>query len=140
MNILLRGLLILLGLGSVGISLGHLALGPEVMPGTMPVNATLDGQDRFFAALFLGYGVAVLWAARDWRGRFDVVRALLAVLFLGGLGRLAAMAASGLPHPFFLAMTAIELALLPLVVWLGTRAGAPAARPGRRQGHGSSGD
>lgn len=121
METLLRSLLFILGVSSIGISLGHIVLGTDAIPGSIPVNATLDNQDRFFAALFLSYGVAVLWCLRDLRSRLPEIRALVAILFLGGLARLVSIAIVGLPHPFYVAMTIVELVLPLAVVWLTAR-------------------
>src|SRR6266545_639084 len=39
----------------------HVVLGPSAIPGSIPVNATMDSEDRFYATLFAAYGVALLW-------------------------------------------------------------------------------
>lgn len=121
METLLRSLLLILGVSSIAISLAHIILGPGAIPGAIPVNATMDSQDRFFAALFLAYGVTVLWCLKDWRSKLFEIRALVAVLFVGGLARLVSIAIVGLPHPFYVTMTIVELVLPLAVVWLTTR-------------------
>jgi hypothetical protein len=45
--------LMLFGIVVIGISLAHLAIGPEAIIGGADVNSTSDGEDRFFAGLFL---------------------------------------------------------------------------------------
>ncbi len=87
----------------------------------------MDSEDRFFGALFVGYGLANLWVARDLIGRRQVVRFLLGIFFLGGIARLISIAVAGLPHPFFIAMAGIELLLPPLALWLLSRATTPAS-------------
>jgi hypothetical protein len=57
----------LFGLVCTGIALAHLAIGPHSIPGSIPVNATMDSEDRFYATLFLGFGLAVVWTSRDLR-------------------------------------------------------------------------
>ena len=121
METLLRSLLLILGVASIGISLAHIILGPGAIPGSIPVNATMDSQDRFFAALFLAYGVAVLWCLKDWRSRLFEIRVLVAVLFVGGLARLVSIAIVGLPHPFYVTMTIVEIVLPLAVAWLAAR-------------------
>lgn len=118
MLILLRTLSILLGVSIVCIAMLHIALGPAAIPGAVPVNATMDSEDRFYATMFLAYGTALLWCARHLRQRLREFRLLMLVFFLGGLARIVSIVAVGLPNEFFLAMTFSELALPPLLVWL----------------------
>jgi hypothetical protein len=108
----LRGLLLILGASCVVIGLMHIAIGPSIIPGGVPVNATMDSEDRFFGALFAAYGAGVVFE------RLTVAVMLAAAFFLGGLARLVSIAAVGLPHPFFIAMTAIETMVPPVMVWL----------------------
>jgi hypothetical protein len=134
---MLGALRILLGIGgiaAVGVSSLHIAFGPGVIPGSIPVNATMDSEDRFYAVMFLAYGVVMLWTLRDLERKLSVMRFLALVLFVGGLARIVSLIAVGLPHPFFIAMTIVELALPPVVLWLAKRvrpamAGAAAAGP-----------
>jgi hypothetical protein len=122
METALRGILFIFGVSVIGISLSHIVLGPSVIPGSIPVNATMDSEDRFYAVFFLAYGAAVLWCLQDWRSRSREIQVLMAVFFIGGLARLVSIAAVGLPHPFFVAMTIVELVPTPLVIWLVARA------------------
>jgi hypothetical protein len=45
--------------------LGPIVFRPAIIPGAIPVNATMDSEDRFYATLFLGFGAAVMWCSRD---------------------------------------------------------------------------
>jgi hypothetical protein len=99
----------------MGIALLHILIGPSVIPGGVPVNATMDSEDRFYAALFLGFGAVMIWCARDLPAREGVARVLWLVLFLGGVSRLVSIAEAGPPGRFFLAMLALELVLPPLL-------------------------
>lgn len=131
MEIVLRGLLAILGVSSIIISLAHIVMGPDAIPGAIAVNATMDSQDRFFAALFLAYGAAVLWFLRGWRDKLREIQLLVMVLFAGGLARLVSFVVTGPPHPFYIAMTIIELVLPLAVIWLARRlADASAADAG----------
>jgi hypothetical protein len=114
----LRGLLLILGASCFVIGLMHIAIGPSIIPGGVPVNATMDSEDRFFGALFAAYGAACLCCAGAVFERLTVAVMLAAAFFLGGLARLVSIAAVGLPHPFFIAMTAIETMVPPVMVWL----------------------
>ncbi len=99
------------------IALAHIALGPSAIPGAIPVNATMDSEDRFYATLFLGFGIALIWCARDVAARTQVFGFLLAVFFAGGLARLLSVAAVGWPSPLFIFLGGLELALPP-TLWL----------------------
>jgi hypothetical protein len=114
---LLRLFLTVFGLVCVGIALTHIAFGPSSIPGSVPVNATMDSEDRFYATLFLGFGLAHIWAARDLLRRKSVVFALQAVFFAGGLARVISLLAVGPPIALFIILGALELIIPPLVWW-----------------------
>lgn len=118
---LLSALILVFGLVCCGIALAHILAGPAIIPGSVPVNATMDSEDRFYATMFLGYGAAMAWCARNLRERAGPFRFLLALFFLSGLARIVSAIAVGLPGDFFLAMGALEL-LLPPVFWAWHRA------------------
>ncbi len=107
----------LFGVTTILIASLHMVLGPSAIPGAVPVNATMDSEDRFYATLFAAYGVALLWCIRDIERKSMVVYVLALVFFVGGLARLVSMAAVGLPNNFFIAMTTLEL-LIPFVMAL----------------------
>jgi hypothetical protein len=111
----LQIVLVLFGVSDVFIALLHIALGPGAIPGSVPVNATMDSEDRFYATLFLAYGVALLWCAKDVERRGAVVYFLMLTFFAGGVARIVSMIAVGLPNAFFITMTAVEL-VLPVVI------------------------
>ena len=55
------------------IALAHIIIGPTSIPSGGPVTATTDSEERFYAALFLGFGVALVWCSRDVRARSEVL-------------------------------------------------------------------
>jgi hypothetical protein len=114
---LLRWFLVLFGLVCAGIAMTHIAFGPAAIPGSVPVNATMDSEDRFYASLFLGFGVAHVWAARNLAHRSGVVLALQATFFVGGLARIVSLLAVGPPIALFTFLGALELLIPPLVWW-----------------------
>ncbi len=116
----LRWLLVLFGVACSAIALVHIAFGPASIPGSVPVNATMDSEDRFYATLFLGFGVAHIWAAQDLAQRGSVVLALQAVFFAGGLARVISLIAVGPPIGQFVFLGALEL-LIPPLVWFALR-------------------
>ena len=115
----------LFGLIVIGISLAHFVIGPQAIIGGTVVNPTMAGKDRFFAGLFLCSGVALLWCAVDVQHKRVYVNLLAAAFFVGGLGRLLAVLLDGAPHPFYVAMLVVELALPPLMVIVAGRVAAP---------------
>lgn len=108
--------LVLFGVVVIMISLAHLAVGHAAVMGGSPVNATSDGEDRFFAGIFLGFGAAVIWCARDVERKFVLISALSAICLVGGIGRLLSLLFVGTPHPFFIAMLVVEFVVPAILV------------------------
>jgi hypothetical protein len=117
--------LALFGVIVIAISLAHLAVGPQAIIGGVAVNPTMDGEDRFFAGVFLCFGIALLWCARDVQHKRMYINFIAAAFFLGGIGRLLAVIFAGVPHPFYVAMVAVELVLPPLMVTVAKRVAEP---------------
>jgi len=105
------------GVIAIAIASIHIALGPSALPGSVPVNATMDSEDRFYATLFAAYGVALLWCVKGIERKSLFVYFLLATFFVAGLARVVSIVAVGLPDPFFLAMLILEL-VIPVVAAL----------------------
>jgi Domain of unknown function (DUF4345) len=125
MQAALRWFVALFGLVCIGIALVHIFVGPSSIPGSVPVNATMDSEDRFYATLFLGFGAAHLWCARDPAQRGNLLLALQVVFFLGGLARLISWTQVGPPIDLFVGLGALEL-LIPPLLWLWLRKAYPA--------------
>lgn len=117
---LLRWFLLAFGLVCTAIALLHIAIGPASIPGSVPVNATMDSEDRFYAALFLGFGLAHIWAAQDIAARRNHILAMQAVFLAGGFARLISWLAVGPPGPLFIFLGALEL-IIPPALWLALR-------------------
>ncbi|MDI3406242.1 DUF4345 domain-containing protein [Streptomyces cavernicola] len=139
----LKGLALLMGYACVAIGLFHVVLGIASVPGEESAGATVDSRERFYNAIFLGYGLSWLWVARQSPIPAKLVHALTAVFLLGGIGRLLSIAVHGLPHWWQLPLTALELLLPPVYFWLAsaderaTAARTPTAaapNPAPRQG------
>ena len=116
-----RGLQVFLGLFGVAailIASLHIVLGPSAIPGAIPVNSTMDSEDRFYATLFAAYGVSLLWCIGDIERKSKYVYFLAATFFAGGLVRLVSILTVGPPNAFFLAMTALELLIPPFMVFM----------------------
>lgn len=103
---------------AIFIALLHIVFGPSAIPGSIPVHATLDSEDRFYATLFAAYGVALLWCIKDIEKNSEVVYFLALTFLAGGLARLVSIAAAGLPNTFFITMTVLELFIPFLIMFL----------------------
>lgn len=105
--------------GAVPVVTGIYAVltGSGGMPGTSEATANVENELRFFASFWVGFGLAVLWVAPRVDRETTAVRALMGVLFLGGVARAIAWAAEGRPDAIFIVLMALELALPPLVVF-----------------------
>jgi hypothetical protein len=117
----LRPLKLILAIGgglAVLIGLSLIFFGTAFVPGAGTVSRTVDSEFRFYATLFVAYGGVLLWCLVGTAGQHRVIMVLAGVLFAGGLARLCSMLAVGLPHPFFMAMTLLELALPPVMILL----------------------
>ncbi len=115
---LLRVLMWAMGVACVAIGMFHLALGIDSVPGEAGAGATVDSRERFYGAVFAGYGVAWIAAARESPLSRRHVWWLSGIFFAGGLGRLLSMAVHGQPHWFQVVLTVVELALPPVYVAL----------------------
>jgi hypothetical protein len=104
------------GVAAALIGLTHIALGPSAIPGSVPVNATMDSEDRFYATLFVGYGVAMLWCVRAIDRRALFIRFLAGLLFASGISRVVSMVAVGPPNLLFQVLTGVEF-VVPVAVW-----------------------
>lgn len=99
------------GVSCIAIGAYHFALGTASVPGATDANATVDSRERFYAAIFAGYGIAWMQAARKFPIRAGDVRLLAGVMLAGGVGRLISRARNGQPHWFQDVLAAIEFAL-----------------------------
>ncbi len=121
----------LLGITAILIASLHIVLGPSAIPGSIPVNPTMDSEDRFYATLFAAYGVALLWCIKDIENKSKIVYFLAITFFLGGLARLVSIAAVGLPNTFFIAMTVLELLIPFFMVFAQSRISRKPKEPTR---------
>jgi hypothetical protein len=117
MRRLLPVTIMIVGVICVIIALAHIAVGPYAIPGGAFVNTTMDSEDRFYATLFLGWGVAMIYCSRDLRARSGLFGALLLTFFLGGVARIISALLVGLPNTLFVFLGSLELVLPPLLWW-----------------------
>jgi hypothetical protein len=107
----LKSLATATGAASVAIGCYHFALGTASVPGATDANATVDSRERFYSAIFAGYGIAWIRAARTSPIRAADVRLLAGVMLAGGVGRLLSRVRNGRPHWFQDVLTAVEFAV-----------------------------
>jgi hypothetical protein len=123
--------LFLLGASATAIGLSNFFLGPTATANFFAIaldlagldagpvrglsNADADSEMRFYAVFWIAYGLAMLHIARGIDGSLRWVVLLLALFFLGGVGRLLSLVLVGPPHILFLILMWIEL-ILPLVL------------------------
>jgi hypothetical protein len=98
----------------VASGVAHLALGARIVPGEAGTGATVDSRERFYGAVFLGYGLAWEWAARRTPTPAGLVQFLAGILLLGGVGRVISVVDRGRPHRFQTALTVVEFVLPPV--------------------------
>jgi hypothetical protein len=113
----------LVSMGSVAAGTGvAVALrGTAAIPGgarTVPSN---DSVLRFYAVWWAAQGPALWRLARDPGLDDRDLQRVCTTTFLGGLARLASMAASGRPHLLFQGLTIMELLLPPALLALRRR-------------------
>jgi hypothetical protein len=85
--------------------------------------ASMDNELRFYSALWGGYGLLLLAAARDMAKWDRAMPWLAGVFFAGGVGRILSVLEVGAPHPFFLMLAGVELVLPPVMIglWLASK-------------------
>ncbi|MFS8098803.1 DUF4345 domain-containing protein [Lentzea alba] len=96
----------------------HVALGIDSVPGEAGAGATVDSRERFYNAIFLGYGLAWIWAARQKPVPANAIRWLAGVFALSAVGRLLSLAVHGQPHWFQIPLIVLEVVLPPVFFWL----------------------
>jgi Domain of unknown function (DUF4345)/Polyketide cyclase / dehydrase and lipid transport len=81
---LLRWLAAAMGVTCTAIGLTHFTFGINSVPGERTAGATVDSRERFFAAIFVGYGAAWFGAARQTPTPVPLIRRLTASSWSAG--------------------------------------------------------
>lgn len=98
------------GLACVLIGSYHLLGGASrTTPGAGQVSASIDSQERFYAGVFVGYGLAWFRTARVRPVPATDVVVLTSVMAVGGVGRLLSWKQYGRPHLLYVVLTGVEL-------------------------------
>ena len=122
------------GLALIGIGIAHLAFGNASFIDGGTVSPSIDSEERFFAALTIGYGAAYLWAALQRPAPRQLLVVLAAVTGLGATGRVLSWIDRGAPHWFFIAFgIGGEYLAAVLTYWLAvaTPSSPASSRPDR---------
>lgn len=114
----LRGLTWVMAAACVAIGVVHLLLGNHSVPGLGAAGATVDSRERFYGAVFAGYGLAWAAAARVRPIAVPAVLLLAGVMLMGGLGRALSVLTHGWPHWFQVVLMVTELVLPPVYAGL----------------------
>tara|TARA_R110002111_G_scaffold64892_2_gene106562 strand:- start:538 stop:930 length:393 start_codon:yes stop_codon:yes gene_type:complete len=82
----------------------------------------LNSQFRYLGTMWLGFGAALFLCLSDLPRYVVLFQGLMAMMFLGGLGRLASIFQFGIPMPragrnLVIWATAFELIGSPLFIW-----------------------
>jgi Domain of unknown function (DUF4345) len=85
---------------------------------TMPLDATLDSNLRFYSGVWLGLGLAAFWLIPRIEKETVLFRALWLMIFIGGAGRLLSLILMGMPFPPFIGFAVLEIVGAPLfILW-----------------------
>ena len=114
----LRILVWLMGAACAAIGLFHLGLGIHSVPGEGTAGVTIDSRERYYGAIFFGYGLAWIWAARQTPIPAALIRFLALIFALGALGRIISLIQYGWPQWFQTVLTVIEIVLPPIFLLL----------------------
>lgn len=94
---------------------------PLYVAAGIPHDPLLDSNLRFFAGVWLGLGLTLLWLVPRIDTQTAIFRILCGMIFLGGVGRLLSMVLIGLPPLPFIGFTLLEIVGAPLLVWWQSR-------------------
>jgi hypothetical protein len=83
----------------------------------LPRSPLLDSNLRFFAGLWVGLGLAMLWLVPNMERQGVLFRVLWGAIFLGGVGRLLSMISVGLPPAPFIGFTLLEIVGAPMFIY-----------------------
>jgi hypothetical protein len=112
-------------LGIIPVATGLLGLlgveDPFYVAAGVPRIVLLDTNVRFYSGVWLGLGLALYWLIPTIERQTVLFRAIWAMIFIGGIGRLLSMTLLALPPVAFVAFTALEIVGAPLFIWWQSR-------------------
>ena len=86
----------------------------------------LNSQMRFYGTIWFGFGVLLCVCLTDIKKYSSLLRGSLAIVFLGGIGRIASLIQFGFPATtlgtaFVATVITIEIIGMPLLLWWHSR-------------------
>src|SRR5687768_2752991 len=114
---LLRIILGVLGLVPIFIGATGMFSGLERLVPGCEFSSDSDGQYRYLSAIYLGFGVLILWIQSRLASQVPLFRILLAMVFVAGVARALPLVALGLPRIPVLIALVFELVFPPVVVY-----------------------
>lgn len=112
-------------LGAIPVITGVLTMlglsGPIYSSASIPANALLDSNLRFFGGLWLVLGLAVYWLVPRIESETTLFRALWLMIFMGGVGHLISMIFLGLLPLPFVGFTVLEIVGAPAFIYWQSR-------------------
>ena len=115
---LLRIVIGLLGLVPIYIGINGMYSGLEGLVPGAAIDARVDGQYRYLAAIYLGFGCLLIWIQSRFEQEIGLFRILMAMVFIAGVARAIAFFTYGIPELSVILATAFELIFPPLfVLW-----------------------
>lgn len=114
---LLQSAVAVLALVPIGAGLAGIVAGPD-FAGPAATHVAVDSHFRYLSGLLLGIGLAFWSLVPDIENRTGAFRLLTAIVFVGGLARLAAVFTQGVPGPEMIFGLTMELIVTPLLcIW-----------------------
>jgi hypothetical protein len=112
-----RGLQVLIGvMGLVPVTGGLAGMLRGAVGARPPVSVALDSDVRFLSTLLLGAGLVLYWCIPRVERRTLPLRAVCAIVMLGGCARLLSIAVIGPPTPDVVVGLAAEIAGPAIIV------------------------
>lgn len=91
---------------------------PDLSPLIALTGADIDSEMRFYSVLWMAYGAIALWVAQALPQRVVLLRLMLCLFLLGGIGRAISYFVVGAPHLLFVVLMWIEIVLSPVLMLL----------------------
>ena len=113
----LRIILGVLGLVPIFIGLSGIYTGLDSLVPGAEITSVADGQYRYLSAIYFGFGCILIWIQFRLEQEEQLFRILMAIVFIAGLGRVAAMVAQGMPGFSVILATAFELVVPPILIF-----------------------